>query len=144
MAEKFLEKAIEITETQEQIEEAHIEAAHKEYEKVLFEEDALKRVFDAAAHDAENADSILESLEKLEAAEDFEKRREIAVSKVAHNVENYVESRFRSAKEEELHAREEEEKAKKELDQLHMGEEGLKATLKAVKENRKRLSEDRA
>ena len=142
MAEKFIEKAIEFTKVQEEIEEEHVEAAHKEYEKVLREEDALKNIFDEAAHDAEDADQILEWQNKMEIGEDAERRREIAVSEVSHSVENYVESRFLRAKEEERRAKEQEDEAKRELDRLHMGEVGLRATLDALKERRKKTFEE--
>lgn len=76
----------------------------------------------------------METFEQLKIGEDREKRRELAVSEISHQIENYVASRLQSAKEKEMLAKMQEEEAKRSLEELQHNEEELKATLGMLKD----------
>jgi hypothetical protein len=69
----------------------------------------------------------------MEIGEDLEKRRELVVSDISHHIEEYVAKRLEKAKAEELRARETEDNAKYNLEELQQQENDLKATLDELK-----------
>jgi len=140
-AEELIETAIEYVHTKEEVEEEHVEAAHEVITKVSEQEKALENAAHIAHHDADDAEEILNHYEELSIGEDFDKRREEAVADLAHNVEDYAESRLDAAHQAELKAREQEEEAKQTLIELQQNEDILKATLEDLKALKKQKDE---
>jgi hypothetical protein len=119
--------------TKEEVEDEHVASVQDALRRVLKIEDVWGGVANLAHHDAEDADGILHTYATELFGEDREKRRELAVTDLAHHMEDYAGERLHQAEEEELHIREEEGEAKNELEQLKWNEELLKATLDELK-----------
>lgn len=132
-AVEMLETAIEHVHSQEEVEEEHVASVHGALMKVLAQENALETAAGVAHHDAEDAESILTDYSSNQYPEDREKRRELTVADLAHNVEIYAEERLHQAKREEMQMREEEDGAKRGLEQLKWNEETLKVVLDEIK-----------
>jgi len=140
-AEEMLTTALDYVRAKEEVEEEHASTAHKAFEKAVDQEKVLESFAKEVQHDAEDADIILKTYEKEHYYEDREERREMAVADVAHHVDSYVESRLHEAREMELHARQEEEEAKRIYEELRMDEEALEASLnelQALKEQKQK------
>jgi hypothetical protein len=133
LAVEMVETAIEHIQTQEEVEEEHISLLQATLRKVIDTEDSLEAAAKVARNDAVDAHEILQNYEIGKFSEDFEKRRELAVSDLSINVENYVEERIHQAKAEEQNLRDEEEEAGKELRKLKWNEDMLKDTLKELR-----------
>ena len=116
----MLESAMDYVHAEEEVEEEHFARTRKALERVLKTEKTLEEKVNVAHHDAEEADSILGSYDKL--AEDREKRRELAVSDLAHHVEIYAKERLHQANNEEKQLHEEEDEVTKELRHLQLNE----------------------
>lgn len=96
--------------TYEVVELDHASTAHHVLDEAVNEEKVLENVAKERHHNAEDADAILDTYQHDHLQEDTEERREMAISDIAHHVENYVETRLRAAKEKEVHAKEEEDR----------------------------------
>lgn len=141
LAVEMLETAIEHVHTKEEVEEEHVASVQKAIRRVLEIENVWGNVADLAHHDAEDADGLLHTYATDLFGEDEEERRELAVTDLAHHMEDYASERLHQAEEEELQIREEEGEAKHELAQLKWNEEILKETLdelKAIKKEQER------
>ena len=100
-------------------------------------EEDLKEYINEAHQDASYSDIVVGNYKTLNLGEDKELRRELAVSELSHHIENYAEERLHEAREAELHAKEEEDEAKRSLALLADKEKELKATLEQLKEFRR-------
>ena len=112
----------------------HASAAYTAAQTAVAHEQELVRQWQVVHHDAVDADEILYHYTQAEWGEDLEKRREEAVSVMAHGIEETIHSKLRAAKEEEQRARVEEEEAWHNLEELKVNEEQLQATLEELKE----------
>lgn len=134
LAKEMLELAIDAVQTQEVVELDHAAAAHQALEEAVNEEKALENAAKELHHDAEDADAILDTYESQNILEDLEERREMAISDIAHHVENYVETRLKAAREKERMAKGEEEEAKGAYERLLNNEDNLWDTLYELKD----------
>ena len=125
----MIKTAIEFVQTKEEIEKERASSAHEKLEDVLRHEQKLEADAKEAHHDAVFADEVIETYESGEFGEDRELRREEAVADISHHVEDYVKARLSEAKDAELRAKEEEDDAKKSLEELQKQEQDLKITL---------------
>lgn len=116
----MLETAMDYVHTEEEVEEEHFARTRKALERVLKTEKTLEENANVAHHDADEADSILEKYTEL--GEDRQKRRELAVSDLAHHVESYASERLHQAGHEEKQLHEEEDAVTKELRHLQLNE----------------------
>jgi len=139
LVKEMLELAIDAVQTAQVVELDHASTAHHVLEEAVSEEKVLESVAKEMHHDAEDADAILETYERQHILEDLEERREMAISDIAHHIENYVESRLNAAKEKEVHAKEEELEAQKTFNQLLINEDELWDTLYELKNMRQGL-----
>lgn len=133
LALEMVETAIEHVHAKEEVEEEHVMSVHGALERVLKKEQAIESMEQLAIHDAQDADSILQTYQALDAGEDVEKRRELAVADLAHHVEDYAEERLHQLQEEEEHIREEEDEIKQEIKQWKWNEDTLNEVLNTLK-----------
>lgn len=140
LAMEMLETALEQVHTQEKVEEEHVHSVHQALMNVMTKEQSLDVVSRVAQHDAMDADCILQNY-KDDIPEDTEKRRELAVSDLAHNVEGYAQERLHYLEEEEQSMREEEEEAIEELERLRWNEETLKEVMEELRSIQQGLDE---
>jgi hypothetical protein len=138
----MLELALAAVRTAESDEMDHARKAHRRLEKAAQLEHSLEKAEREIHHEAVDADSIIETYEKENILEDREKRREIAVSEIAHHVENYVESRLAELRKVEENAKQEEHEAEEHLAELLVNEGEIRATLEELKSLRKQMTDN--
>jgi hypothetical protein len=128
-AVEMLNTAIEHVHTKEEVEKEHVASVQEALRRVLEIEHGWGNVANLAHYDAVIGDGLLHTYATELFGEDSETRRELAITDLAHHMEDYAGERLHQAKEEELHIREEEGEAKNELEQLIWNEERLKQAL---------------
>ena len=134
LTQELLETALDQVRTQEEVAMEHASAAYTAAQTAVAREQELVHKWQEVHHDAADADEILEHYAQADWGEDLEQRREEAVSEMAHSMEETIQAKLQTAKQEELRAREEEEEAWHNLEQLKVNEEQLKSTLQELKE----------
>jgi len=132
-AVKMVETAIEYAKAREGVKEDQVRMVHAALERALDREATLARASKVVQHDVDDAEDVLRNYESLVAGEDFEKRRELAVADIAHNVESYLEERIHQVHEDEMHLKDEEAICKDEVAGLMFNEAALEHFLGELK-----------